>query len=180
MGAIGRNLESAADYVGSSIEDAFSGSESTDTGTDGSLSNLTAQMDEKGNIKYFDSEGTEIDPSSINDADKEAFMSADDEDFSAFGDVGAPEKSGFDFDPEKALKALGKMGTPTKQGALFSQAAPKGPGVPSGSVGYRATENPYQVPSYLMSSAQYNQQISQLLGGLLSRSIRNNPIKYLV
>jgi len=186
MGAIGRNLESAADYVGSSIEDAFSGSESTDTGTDGSLSNLTAQMDEKGNIKYFDSEGTEIDPSSINDADKEAFMSADDEDFSAFGDVGAPEKSGFDFDPEKALKALGKMGTPTKQGALFSQAAPKGqlPLSMQGRVGfgsgYRATENPYQVPSYLMSSAQYNQQISQLLGGLLSRSIRNNPIKYLV
>jgi len=180
MGAIGRNLESAADYVGSSIEDAFSGSESesTDTGTDGSLSNITAQMDEKGNIKYFDSEGTEIDASSLSDADKEAFMSADDEDFSVFGDVGAPEKSGFDF--EKAIKELGKMGTPTKQGRLFSQAPQKGPGVPSGSVGYRPTQNPYQVPSYLMSSAQYNQQISKLLGGLLSRSIRNNPIKYLV
>ncbi len=181
MGAIGRNLESAADYVGSSIEDAFSGSEPTDTGTDGSLSNLTAQMDEKGNIKYFDSEGNEIDPSSIHDADKEAFMSADDEDFSAFGDVGSLEKSGKSgFDFEKAIKELGKMGTPTKQGRLFSQGPEKGPGVPSGSVGYRATQNPYQVPNYLMSSAQYNQQISKLLGGLLSRSIRNNPIKYLV
>lgn len=183
MGAIGRNLESAADYVGSSIEDAFSGSESesTDTGTDGSLSNITAQMDEKGNIKYFDSEGTEIDASSLHDADKEAFMSADDEDFSVFGDVGAPEKSGFDFEKAiGAVKELGKMGKPTKQGRLFSETPEKGLSVPSGRVGYRATENPYQVPSYLMSSAQYNQQISKLLGGLLSRSIRNNPIKYLV
>lgn len=122
-------------------------------------------------VTYFKN-GVETDPP---DEIKEAFMSADDEDISAFGDAGGPT-----FDPEKALKELGKMGTPTKQGPLFSEDPQKGPSVPTGNVRYRATQNPYEVPSYLMSSAQYNQQISQLLGGLLSRSIRNNPIKYLV
>ncbi len=166
MGAIGRNLESAADYVGGSIEDAFSGYDEGKLGEEG----YTATVDGD-KVTYFKN-GVETDPP---DEIKEAFMSGDDEDSSLFGDVGGPS-----FDPEKALEELGKMGEPTKQGRLFSQAPQKGPGVPTGSVGYRATQNPYQVPSYLMSSAQYNQQISKLLGGLLSRSIRNNPIKYLV
>ena len=128
-------------------------------------------------VTYFKN-GVETDPP---DEIKEAFMSADDEDISAFGDAGGPT-----FDPEKAIKELGKMGKPTKQGPLFSEAPPKGqlPLSMQGRVGlgsgYRETQNPYETPSYLMSSAQYNQQISQLLGGLLSRSIRNNPIKYLV
>lgn len=58
--------------------------------------------------------------------------------------------------------------------------APAMPRVPTGSVGFRQLQNPYQVPNYLMSSAQYNEQISKLLGGLLARSIRSNPIKLLV
>ena len=71
-------------------------------------------------------------------------------------------------------------GKPTSNRPLFTQRPESGPRVPTGSVGYRPTQSPYQVPSYLMSSAQYNEQISKMLGGLLSRSIRSNPIKLLV
>ena len=58
---------------------------------------------------------------------KEAFMSGDDEDSSLFGDVGGPS-----FDPEKALKELGKMGEPTKQGALFLPSSAKRTGCSNG------------------------------------------------
>lgn len=169
MGAIGRNLESAADYVGSSIEDAF-GTDSFGSSVDPSDAKYDLETGEPENLEALKLDA-EYDPETgepLNDSGKKLEQLYEEE-----------QKQG-DFDPEKALKKLGKMGEPTKQGRLFSQAPQKGPGVPTGNVGYRATQNPYQVPSYLMSSAQYNQQISKLLGGLLSRSIRNNPIKYLV
>ena len=159
---------------GGSMGDAFGG--------EGSLADYNFEVKD-GDLRIFESsaegeQGKEIDSDSdLYKTLKEKFTAEDD--FDAGGTT-----SGIDsLDLDKAIggvQELGKMGTPTKQGRLFSQGPEKGPGVPSGSVGYRPTQNPYQVPSYLMSSAQYNQQISKLLGGLLSRSIRNNPIKYLV
>ena len=159
---------------GGSMGDAFGG--------EGSLADYNFEVKD-GDVRIFESsaegeQGKEIDSDSdLYKTLKEKFTAEDD--FDAGGTT-----SGIDsLDLDKAIggvQELGKMGEPTKQGRLFSQAPQKGPGVPTGNVGYRATQNPYQVPSYLMSSAQYNQQISKLLGGLLSRSIRNNPIKYLV
>jgi len=165
---------------GGSMGDAFGG--------EGSLADYNFEVKD-GDLRIFESsaegeQGKEIDSDSdLYKTLKEKFTAEDD--FDAGGTT-----SGIDsLDLDKAIggvQELGKMGTPTKQGRLFSEPAPKGqlPLSMQGRVGlgsgYRATENPYQVPSYLMSSAQYNQQISKLLGGLLSRSIRNNPIKYLV
>ena len=169
MGAIGRNLESATDYVGSSIEDAFS-TNSFGSSVDPSDAKYDLETGEPENLEALKLDA-EYDPETgepLNDSGKKLEQLYEEE----------QEQGDFDF--EKASKELGKMGGPTKQGRLFSQGPEKGPGVPTGNVGYRATQNPYEVPSYLMSSAQYNQQISKLLGGLLSRSIRNNPIKYLV
>ena len=158
------------------------------TGQEGSLSDYT-RIDTGEGVKIYKTDEvgntlSEIDPESdLYKTLDEKFTAEDD--FDAGGTT-----SGIDsLDIDKAIggvQELGKMGTPTKQGALFSQAAPKGqlPLSMQGRVGlgsgYREAQNPYQVPSYLMNSAQYNQQISKLLGGLLSRSIRNNPIKYLV
>ena len=157
--------------LGGSMGDVFGGA--------GSLADYNFEVKD-GDVRIFESsaegeQGKEIDSDSdLYKTLKEKFTAEDD--FDAGGTT-----SGIDsLDLDKAIQELGKMGTPTKQGQLFSQAPQKGPSVPTGNVGYRATQNPYEVPSYLMSSAQYNQQISQLLGGLLSRSIRNNPIKYLV
>ncbi len=175
MGAIGRNLESAADYVGSSIEDAFS-TNSFGSSVDPSDAKYDLETGEPENLEALKLDA-EYDPETgepLNDSGKKLEQLYEEE-----------QEQG-DFDPEKSLKELGKMGKSTKQGALFSQAPPKGqlPLSMQGRVGlgsgYRQAQNPYQTPSYLMSSAQYNQQISKLLGGLLSRSIRNNPIKYLV
>jgi hypothetical protein len=155
------------------------------TGQEGSLSDYT-RIDTGEGVKIYktDEAGntlSEIDPESdLYKILDEKFTAEDD--FDAGGTT-----SGIDsLDIDKAIQELGKMGGPTKQGRLFSQAPPKGqlPLSMQGRVGlgsgYRQAQNPYQTPSYLMSSAQYNQQISKLLGGLLSRSIRNNPIKYLV
>ena len=86
-------------------------------------------------------------------------------------------KPGIDF---KKVEEEIKPGKPTSRAPLFTQRPQSGPSVPTGSVGFRQVQSPYQVPSYLMSSAQYNEQISKMLGGLLARSIRSNPIKYLV
>ena len=135
----------------------------------------TATMDGD-KVTYF-KDGVEVDPP---EEVKEAFMSADDEDISVFGDAG-----GEGFDIEKFTDILGDAvgaGKPTSRGPIATQSAPSGrlPLSMQGSVGFRQVQSPYQVPSYLMSSAQYNEQISKMLGGLLARSIRSNPIKLLV
>ena len=97
------------------------------------------------------------------------------------------EDGTFKYSRKKTAKEISEdiagavpAGKPASRAPLFTQRPQSGPSVPTGSVGYRPTQNPYQVPSYLMSSAQYNEQISKMLGGLLARSIRNNPIKLLV
>ena len=113
------------------------------------------------------------------------------EKFTAEDDIDAGgTTSGIDsLDISKFTDILGDAvgaGTPTSRGPTAKQSAPSGrlPLSMQGSVGfgsgYRPTQSPYQVPSYLTSSAQYNEQISKMLGGLLSRSIRSNPIKLLV
>lgn len=125
-------------------------------------------------VRYF-KDGLEVDPP---EEIKEAFMSADDEDISVFGDAG-----GKGFDIEKFTDILGDAvgaGKATPFRPVKGATAPAMPRMPQGSTSYRPTQSPYQVPSYLMSSAQYNEQISKMLGGLLARSIRSNPIKYLV
>ena len=112
-------------------------------------------------------------------------MSEDDEAANLLADQGYTAelkagKPGVDFD--KLEEDLGPLTSKKKVSRTpqFVQKPPSMPSMPTGSVGYRQVENPYKVPSYLMNSAQYNEQISKLLGGLLSRNIRNNPIKLLV
>ena len=133
-------------------------------------------------ITYF-KDGQEVDPP---DEIKQLFMSEDDEAADMLAQQGYTAemkvaKPGMDLKKlEKELGAVG-AGKASSNRPLFTQ-GPKG-GLPlsiQGGVSYRQTQNPYQVPSYLMNSAQYNEQISKLLGGLLARSIRSNPIKLLV
>ena len=154
------------------------------TGQEGSLSDYSAIESEEG-VKIYktDEEGnllSEVGPDS--DLYKSLY-----EKFTAEDDIDAGGiTSGIDsLDISKFTDILGDAvgaGKPTSRGPTAKQSAPSGrlPLSMQGSVSYRPTESPYQVPSYLMSSAQYNEQISKMLGGLLSRSIRNNPIKLLV
>lgn len=129
-------------------------------------------------ITYF-KDGQEVDPP---EEIKQLFMSEDDEAADMLAEQGYTAqmkvaKPGIDF---KKVEEEIKPGKPTSRAPLFTQRPQSGPSVPTGSVGFRQVQSPYQVPSYLMSSAQYNEQISKMLGGLLARSIRSNPIKLLV
>ena len=152
------------------------------TGQEGSLSDYSLIKSEEG-VKIYktDKEGnllSEVDPDSdLYKTLNEKFTAEDDIDSGG-------TTSGIDsLDISKFTDILGDAvgaGKPTSKAPLFTQRPESGPRVPTGSVGYRPTQSPYQVPSYLMSSAQYNEQISKMLGGLLSRSIRSNPIKLLV
>ena len=179
---IGTNIEDAFDYASDGVSDIFDG-ESTDidTETDGSLSNITATRDSKGNVKYFDSEGTEIDASSMSDADKKAFMSADDEDYSVFGDVGAPKSSKKSFDVKKALGAASKFGAGSpqvigKSSRLLDVDLPnlRGGRLPM------PGQYPYAAPSYLQGSQAYNAQVGKLVNTLLSTQIRGRSIRSLI
>jgi len=161
---------------GGSMGDPFGG--------EGSLSGIRSEYNpETKEYKFFDEDDQEItNPDRVKEL-TEKFTAEDD--FDAGGTT-----SGIDsLDVSKFTDILGDAvgaGKPTSRGPIATQSAPSGrlPLSMQGRVGlgsgYREAQNPYQTPSYLMSSAQYNQQISKLLGGLLSRSIRNNPIKYLV
>ena len=178
---IGTNIEDAFDSVSDGVSDIFDGeSADIDTETDGSLSNITATRDSKGNVKYFDSEGTEIDASSMSDADKKAFMSADDEDYSVFGDVGAPKSSKKSFDVKKALGAASKFGAGSPQviGKSSRLLDVDLPNLRGGR--YSPTESPYAAPSYLQGSQAYNAQVGKLVNTLLSTQIRGRSIKSLI
>ena len=178
---IGTNIEDAFDSVSDGVSDIFDGeSADIDTETDGSLSNITATRDSKGNVKYFDSEGTEIDASSMSDADKKAFMSADDEDYSVFGDVGAPKSSKKSFDVKKALGAASKFGAGSPQ-VIGKSSRLLDVDLPNLSGGrYSPTESPYAAPSYLQGSQAYNAQVGKLVNTLLSTQIRGRSIKSLI
>jgi hypothetical protein len=180
---IGTNIEDAFDYASDGVSDIFDG-ESTDidTETDGSLSNITATRDSDGNVKYFDSEGTEIDASSMSDADKKAFMSADDEDYSVFGDLGVPKSSKKSFDVEKALESAGEIGSAKAPGAIGASGMPN-VGLPGLGPTRRMAmpeQYPYAAPSYLQDSRAYNTQIGKLVNTLLSTQIRGRSIKSLI
>ena len=180
---IGTNIEDAFDSVSDGVGDIFDGeSIDIDTETDGSLSNITATMDSKGNVKYFDSEGTEIDASSMHDADKKAFMSADDEDYSVFGDLGIPKSSKKSFDVEKALESAGEIGSAKAPGAIGASGMPN-VGLPGLGPTRRMAmpeQYPYAAPSYLQDSRAYNTQIGKLVNTLLSTQIRGRSIKSLI
>lgn len=97
------------------------------------------------------------------------------------------EDGNFVYSREKTSKEMQEQlegaipaGKAASRAPQFSQKPPSMPSMPRGSVGYRQLENPYKVPSYLMNSAQYNEQISKLIGGLLKENIRSNPLKTLV
>ena len=152
------------------------------TGQEGSLSDYTRIQGEEG-VKIYktDEEGnllSEVEP------DSDLYKTLN-EKFTAEKDVDiGGTTSGIDsLDVSKFTDILGDAvgaGKPTSNRPLFTQRPESGPSVPTRGVSYRPTQSPYQVPSYLMSSAQYNEQISKMLGGLLARSIRSNPIKLLV
>ena len=147
-------------------------------GSQGSLSGIRSEYNpETKEYKFFYEDDQEItDPDRVKEL-TEKFTAEDD--FDAGGTT-----SGIDsFDVEKFTDILGDAvgaGQATPFRPVRGGTAPSMPRIPQGGVSYRQTQNPYQVPSYLMSSAQYNEQISKLLGGLLARSIRSNPIKLLV
>ena len=152
------------------------------TGQEGSLSDYTRIQGEEG-VKIYktDEEGnllSEVKPDSdLYKTLNEKFTAEDD--FDAGGTT-----SGIDsLDISKFTDILGDAvgaGEATPFRPVKGGTAPAMPRMPQGGVSYRPTQSPYQVPSYLMSSAQYNEQISKMLGGLLARSIRSNPIKLLV
>ena len=180
---IGTSIEDAFDSVSDGVGDLFDGESSDiDTRTDGSLSNLTATKDSAGNIKYFDSEGTEIDPSSMHDADKKAFKSADDEDYSVFGDLGIAKSSKKSFDVDKALESIGEIGSAKAPGAIGASGMPNVglPGLgPTRRMGM-PEQYPYAAPSYLQDSRAYNTQIGKLVNTLLSTQIRGRSIRSLI
>jgi hypothetical protein len=157
---------------GGSMGDPFGG--------EGSLSGIRSEYNpETKEYKFFDEDDQQItDPDRVKEL-TEKFTAEDDID--AGGTT-----SGIDsLDISKFTDILGDAvgaGKPTSRGPIATQSPPRGqlPLSMQGSVSYRPTQSPYQVPSYLMSSAQYNEQISKMLGGLLARSIRSNPIKLLV
>jgi hypothetical protein len=161
--------------LGGSFGDPF-------TGKEGSLADYDFEVKD-GDIRIFESSaegerGKEIAPDSdLYKTLKEKFTAEDD--FDAGGTT-----SGIDsLDVSKFTDILGDAvgaGEATPFRPVRGGTAPAMPRMPQGGVSYRPTQSPYQVPSYLMSSAQYNEQISKMLGGLLARSIRSNPIKLLV
>ena len=180
---LGTSIEDAFDSVSDGVGDIFDGkSTDIDTETDGSLSNITATMDSKGNVKYFDSEGTEIDASSMHDADKKAFMSADDEDYSVFGDLGVPKSSKKSFDTKKALQAASKIGDMTPK-AIGGTGRIPGVDLPSEGGQRRLpmpNQYPYAAPTYLQGSQAYNAQVGKLVNTLLSTQIRGRSIRSLI
>lgn len=161
--------------LGGSFGDPF-------TGKEGSLADYDFEVKD-GDIRIFESSaegerGKEIAPDSdLYKTLKEKFTAEDD--FDAGGTT-----SGIDsLDIAKFADITNDVvgaGEATPFRPVRGATAPAMPRMPQGGVSYRPTESPYQVPSYLMSSAQYNEQISKMLGGLLARSIRSNPIKLLV
>ena len=180
---IGTSIEDAFDSVSDGVGDLFDGeSTDVDTETDGSLSNITATMDSKGNVKYFDSEGTEIDASSMHDADKKAFMSADDEDYSVFGDLGVPKSSKKSFDVKKALQAASKISGAGAPKAIGGTGRPLNVDLPNLRGGRlpMPEQYPYAAPSYLQGSQAYNAQVGKLVNALLGKEIRPRSIRSLI
>ncbi len=172
----GNSKDSIFDIIGQKVEGAFEG-----------LGRTTVDIDEEQKREldeYFsllDSEAGGLAPLSEEQEEK----------YEKFAQAGwqreMAEDGTFKYSRKKTAKEITEdiagavpAGQPASRAPLFTQRPQSGPSVPTGSVGYRPTQNPYQVPSYLMSSAQYNEQISKMLGGLLARSIRSNPIKLLV
>ena len=147
-------------------------------GGEGSLSGIRSEYNpETKEYKFFDEDDQEItDPDRVKEL-TEKFTAEDD--FDAGGTTSGIDSLDIAKFADITNDVVGS-GKATPFRPVRGATAPAMPRVPTGSVGFRQVESPYQVPSYLMSSAQYNEQISKMLGGLLARSIRSNPIKLLV
>ncbi len=150
-----------------------------------------------GGIFGGDTPRTEIDPS----ADIEyGFQYADDEDTSYFGDWATGEEGKLadytaeydpftgetsyfkDIDVADVADIAEKLGSLGKQpGAIAQSGRLPSPSIPGGRRGsFSETQSPYQTPTYLASSLDYNKMINQLVTGLLKQNVRRTKLSTLV
>jgi len=150
-----------------------------------------------GSIFSSDTPRKEIDPS----GDIEyGFQYADDEDTSYFGDWATGEEGKLadytaeydpatgktryfkDIDVADVAAAAEKLGSLGKQpGALAQSGRLSSPSMSGGRRGsYSAMQSPYQTPTYLASSLDYNKMVAQLVTGLLKQNVRRTKLSTLV
>ena len=92
----------------------------------------------------------------------------------------AKEDSKSKFDYGKALEGASKIGdfSPKVIGKTSSQPGVNMPSVSGGR--YSPQQSPYEAPSYLQGSTDYNKQVGQLVQALLKGQIRGRSIKSLI
>lgn len=80
------------------------------------------------------------------------------------------------------LDAAEKLGSLGKQpGALAQSGRLSSPSMSGGRRGsYSAMQSPYQTPTYLASSLDYNKMVNQLVTGLLKQNVRRTKLSTLV
>tara|TARA_R110000824_G_scaffold50144_3_gene140302 strand:- start:3325 stop:3819 length:495 start_codon:yes stop_codon:yes gene_type:complete len=83
-------------------------------------------------------------------------------------------------DRKKALEGLSKIGNQTPK-VIGKTGRLPGVNIPSARGGrYSPTQSPYEAPSYLQGSTDYNAQVARLVNTLLSSKIRGRSIKSLI
>jgi hypothetical protein len=139
----------------------------------------------------------EVDPS---DEIKRGMLYGEDDDTELMGDWATGEKgslSGYtaeidpstgevkyfkdiEFDAKKALEGASKIGdfSPKVIGKTSKQPDVNMPSVSGGR--YSPQQSPYEAPSYLQGSTEYNKQVGQLVQALLRGQIRGRSIKSLI
>ena len=86
-------------------------------------------------------------------------------------------------DPDiiKAIENLGKKLATPEIKPLAQSGRMSSPSLREGSRrGFRGLESPYQTPTYLASSLDYNKAVNQLVSGLLKQNIRRTKLSTLV
>jgi hypothetical protein len=86
-----------------------------------------------------------------------------------------------DSDTIKAIENLGKKLATPEIKPLAQSGRMSSPSLREGSRrGFRGFESPYQTPTYLASSVDYNKAVNQLVSGLLKQNIRRTKLSTLV
>jgi hypothetical protein len=81
----------------------------------------------------------------------------------------------------KAIENLGKTLATPEIKPLAQSGRMSSPSLGQGSrKGFRRLESPYQTPTYLASSVDYNKAVNQLVAGLLKQNIRRTKLSTLV
>jgi hypothetical protein len=81
----------------------------------------------------------------------------------------------------KAIENLGSLSKKFDTPALAQSGRMSSPSLRQGSRrGFRGFESPYQTPTYLASSLDYNKAVNQLVAGLLKQNIRRTKLSTLV